>query len=244
MPRSSRKNINSEYIHLITQGIRKEYIFQKEEYKKKYLKIINYTLKEYNEVKVLAYCIMDNHAHLLVNVKDIDCLSGAMRKINTLYAMYYNKKENRVGYVFRNRYYTQQILNRKQLYNTIAYIHKNPVKAGMVEEMKDYINSSYCDFKFRKINIEIPELIFGTKQYMEIFNQVHRDFIDEDIYDVQEEKEREEEINNERLEKLIIKFCEENNTQLEIIRKNNKLILELVNSVKSKLNVKEKKLHK
>lgn len=239
MSRSARKDIKSEYIHLITQGICKEYIFQDDENKREYLKLIDSKLKEYHDLKLLAYCIMDNHSHLLVHIENIESLSKVMSKINTSYAIYYNKQKNRIGYVFRNRYYTQPISSRKQLYNTVVYIHRNPVKAGIVEKMSDYINSSYCSFESGKINIEIPELIFGTKKYIDIFNYIHRNFIDEEIYDVKEDNE---DVNNKKIKQLIIDFCKENNTQLEDIREDNKSILKLVNIAKQTLNLSEKKI--
>lgn len=52
-----------------------------------------------------------------------------MKKVNTTYAIYYNKNEVRVGYVFANRYYSQSIKNERHLLTCIQYIHQNPVKA-------------------------------------------------------------------------------------------------------------------
>ena len=122
MPRNSRESITSQYIHVIVQGIKKEYIFQKEQYKKYYLKLLWKTLKEYKETKILAFCIMDNHAHFLVYTEQIKQLSQIMSKINTTYGIFFNKSEDRVGYVFRNRYYTHEILDQKHLLNTNVVI--------------------------------------------------------------------------------------------------------------------------
>lgn len=70
MPRGSRTSINSKYIHVITQGIKKEYIFKNDKYKKEYIKLLNDMINEYENTKLLAYCIMDNHAHLLIYGKN------------------------------------------------------------------------------------------------------------------------------------------------------------------------------
>lgn len=57
----------------------------------------------------MAYCIMNNHVHLLVYSEEVQKLSKMMQKINTAYAKYYNECNERVGYVFRDRYLSQPI---------------------------------------------------------------------------------------------------------------------------------------
>ena len=99
MPRISRSLIGSAFIHNMVQGINKEYIFENEKYKEKYLNLIEKYSKKYG-ILMVAYCIMDNHAHLLTYSENIERISQFMKDINSEYAMYYNKIRNRVGYVF------------------------------------------------------------------------------------------------------------------------------------------------
>lgn len=128
------------------QGINKEYIFKEVKYKNFYLKLLRKNIKEAN-IKIIAFCIMDNHAHLLIYSENVKKLSVFMQKVNSVYAQFYNYMENgRVGYVFRDRYKTEPILDRKQLIRCIKYIHNNPVKAGMVKNQKNYKYSSYNYF--------------------------------------------------------------------------------------------------
>ena len=68
MPRRSRKESNTSFFHVIVQGVNKEYIFQKNMEKKKYLNLIIENCRKYN-LKILAYCIMGNHTHLLIILK-------------------------------------------------------------------------------------------------------------------------------------------------------------------------------
>ena len=131
--RQVRENLKSSFFHVMIQGIRKEYIFSKEQYIRMYLKLLNEKRKEL-KIKIIAYCIMNNHAHLLMETKNIKELSKFMQKINGCYAKYYNFMEDRVGYVFRDRYKCQIIKNQKHLVQCIKYIHQNPVKAGMVKD--------------------------------------------------------------------------------------------------------------
>ena len=79
-----------------------------------------------------------------------------MQCLNTKYGKYYNKKYNRIGYVFRDRYKSEGIYSEKQLYNCIQYIYNNPVKAGICVKPEEYPYSNY-----RKMNGQVSqEFIF------------------------------------------------------------------------------------
>ena len=158
--RLSRKCYNSKFFHVMIQGIRKEKIF-----KENYLKstFVNYMddAAEKNKVRIIAYCVMDNHAHILVYIKEMEELSKMMHSLNTRYAMKYNKYKERCGFVFRNRYRCENILNITYLKNCIRYIHNNPVKAGICKEQGEYYYSSYRDYISGKIGMKLINKIFG-----------------------------------------------------------------------------------
>ena len=151
MPRFPRNHIKTKFFHVITQGINKQYIFNIETDIKYYIKIMYELQKEYN-LKINAYCIMNNHAHILIETKYVEELSKYMQRLNMRYAMYYNKKYSRVGYVFRNRYKSEGIYNEKHLYSCIHYIYNNPVKAGICKKPEDYPYSNYKEIKYDKID--------------------------------------------------------------------------------------------
>lgn len=236
MPRVSRSNITSKYIHVITQGIEKEYIFEKHDYKKEYIKLLNKIVKEFESTKILAYCIMDNHTHLLIYTDEIEELSKIMSRVNTSYGIFYNNHKNRVGYVFRNRYYTQQIMDEKHLFNTLVYIHKNPVKAKIVEKESNYKYSSYNSYVQNKVDKEIIKLIFNTDNYIEQFYFIHKNFSEKNIIDIREEQEKSE----QKMKNTIIQFCEGYNCDLNYIKKNNYLLMLLVKEIKDNSDVTNK----
>lgn len=237
MPRIARKNISASYIHVITQGIKKEYIFEKETHKKEYIKLLQKMFQEYNHLKLLCYCIMDNHAHLLIYTEDIVELSKLMSRVNTSYGIYYNKSKNRVGYVFRNRYYSQAIMDEKHLYNTVAYIHRNPVKAKMVEEMKDYKYSSYNCMKNGELDRKTIDLLFHTSDYFERFDWIHKNFEESNILEVEEKK-----VSNEEIEKFIKNFCAEYKVSMNEIRRNNYFLKLVVNQLTDTYGVTNKQI--
>jgi len=91
---------------------------------------------------------MNNHTHMLLQTENLNELSKYMHQINTKYGIYYNKKYDRVGYVFRDRFKTEGIYSEEQLYCCIKYIYNNPVKSGMCESPADYSYSNYKKIEF------------------------------------------------------------------------------------------------
>ena len=233
MPRNSRESITSQYIHVIVQGIKKEYIFQKEQYKKYYLKLLWKTLKEYKETKILAFCIMDNHAHFLVYTEQIKQLSQIMSKINTTYGIFFNKSEDRVGYVFRNRYYTHEILDQKHLLKTFVYIHKNPIKANIVKKENEYKYSSYINYEKNIVDNDIVKLVFNSIDYMKIFYNIHENFSEEGIFDIKDSKEN----IVKNMDKIKNEFCKKYNVTLDDIKSDKYLLRLLILEFKKCCNI-------
>ncbi len=167
MSRLSRNLLKTNYFHIMCQGINRIYIFSNDKYKLFYLKTMKNLLNLY-PVKIIAYCIMDNHVHLLIYSNKVEYISKYMQKLNSKFALYYNKNENRVGYVFRDRFKSQGIYNEKQLYNCINYIYLNPVKAGVCNNPYKY---EYANCK-EIMNIENCKYIFIDTEKEEN-NQIH-----------------------------------------------------------------------
>lgn len=154
MPRVPRFYSDTSFFHVMTQGIKKEYIFNQSEDAKRYISIL-YNTKDECKINIIAYCIMKNHSHLLLKTSKIENLSKFMRKTNTKYAIYYNKKYERVGYVFRDRFKSEPIYTEQNLHNCVAYIYNNPVKAGICNKPEEYPFSNYR--YNRNINYETYE---------------------------------------------------------------------------------------
>lgn len=160
MPRFPRNYLETSSFHIITQGINKSYIFNREEDIKYYINTM-YKLKEEHNIKIIAYCVMNNHTHMLLETDKILNLSKYMLRLNTIYGKYYNKKYNRVGYVFRNRYKSEGIYTWDHLYNCINYIYNNPVKAGLYKYPWEYpysnykkINQTYSETNYTFLDVE------------------------------------------------------------------------------------------
>ncbi len=141
MTRPLRRNMNdSSFFHIMVQGLNKELIFNTKENMKKYLDLI---YKNNEGINIIAFCIMNNHAHILIQTQEIKYMTTFMQKTNVSFSKYYNNLKNRVGYVFRDRFKVQPIKDIRHLYLCVDYIHDNPVKAGICRHRKDYEFSSY-----------------------------------------------------------------------------------------------------
>ena len=175
MPRRARRDLESCYLHVIAQGINKEKIFGKECYKKKYYELMTKKAEDFN-ISILCYCIMNNHVHIIIHSDEITNMSKYMKNVNTAFAYYYNKINNRVGYVFRDRFKSQAIKDEWYLYNCIVYIHNNPVKANITKLPSEYKYSSYNDFVRKKgiVTSKTIKLIFGGEHdYIKMFEFIH-----------------------------------------------------------------------
>lgn len=158
--RISRNCYNSKFFHVMIQGIKKEKIFKQEYMKLMFIEFLKLAAQN-NDVCIIAYCVMNNHAHILVYVEDISNLSKMMHSLNTKYAMKYNKLLERCGYVFRDRYRCENIHSIAYLKNCIKYVHNNPIKAGYCKLQSEYKYSSYREYIEGKIDTETINYIFG-----------------------------------------------------------------------------------
>ena len=182
MARISRKCTDSNYFHIMVQGYNKEFVFNEIASKEKMKELIFHKLKDLS-VKVIAYCIMDNHFHLLIKTESVADMSKYMARINSSFAKFYNKVNNKVGYVFRDRYRGEAIYNINYLMNCIKYIHENPVKAKMVMKAEDYAYSSMNDYKNHNIDESIVVEVFGDEiDYLDKISGIYEDynFIEDD----------------------------------------------------------------
>ena len=237
MSRIARKNIVSKFVHIVAKGIKNEFIFYKQEYKEKYTSLLNKSIKELEAIDLIAYCIMDNHAHLLIHAEKINNIEKLMRKINTAYAIFYNLQEERAGYVFLNRYHSEIIENGIHLLSCIKYIHENPVKAGIVEKEQFYQYSSCRAFLEDKMSNDILCSVFGENfKYAstDVDKKIEYHFIDED--------ERVEKIERKGIEIIIEEFCNKYNTSIAEIRKSNSLIIEFKSFLMVKYKISNKNI--
>jgi len=122
--------------HVANQGVYKANIFATILEKEKFLAIVCKACDTYNII-LHDYCIMDNHYHLLLETKR-ENLSYFMRQINGNYAIYFNRKQERSGPLWKGRYKSWYIVHEEYLEYTIKYIEYDPIKANLSFFPADY----------------------------------------------------------------------------------------------------------
>jgi len=124
MPRAAREKSPDSIFHIMSRSISELDLFRDREDKKKYLSIFK-RYKETFAIKIYAYCLMDNHSHLIIDANGAD-ISKVIHGVNLRYARYYNKKYNRHGHLFQGRFRSKVIDSNGYFYRLSAYIHNNP----------------------------------------------------------------------------------------------------------------------
>ena len=136
--------------HVTARAINKSILFHEESDYYCYLAILKKSKSTFG-VKVLSYVLMDNHVHQILKGKSKN-ISKFMNSVLSKYARYYNKKYERIGHVFNERFGRERIYEEQYLYNCIRYIHQNPVKASICKFTYQYKFSSTHAFRNSKKN--------------------------------------------------------------------------------------------
>lgn len=173
IPRSPRQKSNTNVYHIIVRGINRQDIFLDKQDYRKFLKEIKRT-KETYKYELYAYILMPNHIHLVINDMNNN-LSTFMQSLNISYTYYFNKKYERVGHLFENRFKSKIVEEESYLKNVVRYVHKNPENAGMQEL---YFWSSYREYLSNKQNLIDKQFIMDLFQNnIENFKRFHKDYI-------------------------------------------------------------------
>lgn len=130
MPRQARLDVPGALHHIMVRGINRASIFEDDEDRAKFLERLGQKVIE-GKNSVYAWVLMDNHVHILFK-SGTDGISAAMRKQLTWYAQYYNRRYNRTGHLFENRYKSILCDEDNYLLALVRYIHLNPVRANIV----------------------------------------------------------------------------------------------------------------
>lgn len=126
--------------HVIQRGNRSQRVFFSPEDKRLYLEILALQKKLFC-VEVWAYCLMDNHVHLIVVPKEEGSLTQAIGETHKMYTRAINYRNEWRGCLWQGRYKSAP-LDEKYLYSAIRYVERNPVRAGIVARAQDYEWSS------------------------------------------------------------------------------------------------------
>ena len=155
---------SNKYYHIFNQGNNGENIFIEEMNYFYFLKLVKKHLLPV--VQVLSYCLLKNHFHLLIKTKEAEeerSISKSFSNFFNSYSKSINKKYNRTGSLFRDRFKRVCISEEKYLKELIIYINLNPIYHGFVSDVKTYKYSSYLTL------ISNKETLLERKEVIDLF---------------------------------------------------------------------------
>ena len=138
MPRLPREKTEESIFHVMVRSIKEVALFKEDKDKEMYMNILRGYQKIYG-FKVYAYCLMSNHGHFIIDINGAD-ISKVMHAINFKYACEFNRKYERYGHLFQDRFKSKIVDNEQYLIILSAYIHNNPL------DMKRYTE---CPEKYK-----------------------------------------------------------------------------------------------
>ena len=134
MPRHARLDTPGALHHIMVRGINKEDIFIDDNDRRDFLRRLGGSVTEDKSV-VYAWALMRNHVHLLIR-SGVKGIGSIMRRLLTGYAVSFNKRHQRTGHLFENRYKSILCEEEPYLLELVRYIHLNPLRAGITKDLK------------------------------------------------------------------------------------------------------------
>jgi len=170
--RKLRESYPGAWHHVINRGRSKQTVFREPDDYNLFLKLIKKGVEQ-TSVRVHAFCLMDNHFHLLVS-NQMDDLSDFIKRLTSEYSQKFNMKYKLDGSLFKSRFFSKVVDVDEYLVQLISYIHKNPLSFLSESELASYPYSSYSHYLgklefswLEKVELEIKHESKGIKSNLD-----------------------------------------------------------------------------
>ena len=242
MSRVARVQSPTDYYHVMMRGNNKESIFTRTS-EKSYFKDLLKEVMEEGLIDIAAYCIMDNHVHIVIKA-ELNNMTKALKKINIKYAMNFNKERNRIGHVFQDRYKSEIVGNDMHLIQVMRYVHNNPVKAKMVKECNDYKWSSFNEYikenKSRIVSKRQKEIILSLNNGIGNFIEFHKIEDDNEYLEINEDRDL---YRLEKAQSIISAYFKEKGIfEAKELNKSSRMLEEIVISILDRTKLSQRKI--
>lgn len=184
MPRKARIDAPGALHHIICRGIAKNKIFIDAKDRLSFLKRLDKILTD-TDTPCYAWALMPNHFHLLLRTGIVP-IATVMRKLLTGYAIYHNRRHDRQGHLFQNRYKSILCQENTYLLELVRYIHLNPLRGKLVKDINQLDKYRYCGHSAILGNTnnswqEIDKILglFHDKRYLAL--RYYRNFVKKGI---------------------------------------------------------------
>jgi putative transposase len=142
MTRPLRAEVAGGLAHVTARTVRRFPLFVDQSDARGMLWLLDHVTRDVADWQMLAYCLMPNHLHLVVDA-DVEQLSLAMQRVNGTYAQRFNRVHGFRGHLFQGRFHSEPIRDEAHLPESIRYVILNPVRAGLCQRPEQWRWSSY-----------------------------------------------------------------------------------------------------
>ena len=170
MPRVARVTVADVPHHISQRGNRQQTVFFDDADRHRYLALLGEHADLYG-LGVQAYCLMDNHVHLVIVPSTPDGLGQAMRRMNMLYTRHVNRRQGWTGHLWEGRFYSCP-LDERHFWAAVRYVERNPVQAGLVPKAWEYRWSSaaaHCGLRDDRLltdRLEVEDQVEDWKAFL------------------------------------------------------------------------------
>lgn len=180
--------------HVFNRGNNREDIFKEEKNYAYFLSLLQKYLLPVAEI--YAYCLMKNHFHLVVRIKDSESLEDkykekpylAFSNLFNAYTKSMNKMYHRTGSLFQEHLHRKRVEDEEYLIQLIVYLHLNPVKHEFTNDFKNYRYSSYQAYlsgKLTNVSCDFVMSLFGDTINFEYWHNLNKINLDDAVEDVE-----------------------------------------------------------
>lgn len=142
MPRTARLVAPAGTYHLTNRGTAGERVFRSSRDRHHFLALLELVVERYRW-NCLMYCLMTTHYHLVVETPRGD-LDRGMHRLNACYAQSFNRRRERFGHLFAERFHSVLVTTEEHMLGVVRYVALNPVEAGLCAAPQDWLWSSYA----------------------------------------------------------------------------------------------------
>lgn len=232
MARGTRVLSETGIYHVMLRGNNKNEIFLKYADYEKFINIVE-NVQEKSLFNVYAYCLMNNHVHLLLKTNNEE-IGDSMKRIAISYAQYHNRKYGKTGHLFQNRFKSEPINDDKYLLTVVRYIHQNPLKAKLVTSVEYYKWSSFSEYTNKKPLLIDRSFILDYFKDIDDFIRFNKEFSEDECLEYYESKNW----NDDELKEHIYEYYDARMFQSP----NPKIKYKIINDVKNKTGVSNRQL--
>lgn len=186
MARTARTLSKSNIYHVMLRGVNRQNIFMEDEDRYYFMSVLR-RCKELSGFRLHAFALMSNHVHLLIEPGN-ESLETIFRRVGTRYAVWFNRKYERAGHLFQNRYISENVETDLYFMTVLRYILQNPMKAGLESRPGTYRWSSYLAYQKgigAITDTEYATAIFGGRETLVqyLIQDNDDDVMDEEDFD-------------------------------------------------------------